>query len=321
MPEIVEIRKYADFITRKAKGKELCNIIIKSGRYKKNGPFKLYSEVLAELPAKILGAFSKGKFMYIKLEGEKYIGITLGLSGGWFYGESESESGSTQAGSKTKLQQKLIHGLNGMDKYGFDQRNAEAHDKYMESAKAHINVEFVLSKGSLYFYDQLSFGTISFFSSKDLLAKKLVTLGLDIANRNTSFEDFKDRMMKGKYDEKYIGNLIVNQKIIAGIGNYLRADVLWMSKISPFRKMKDVTEAELKKIFNNIRILVWGDYNRKKGIRLGIMKASDKIPADYDVDFFVYNKSTDINGKAVSKEQLYEGSAIRYIYWVKEVQR
>jgi len=32
----------------------------------------------------------------------------------------------------------------------------------------------------------------------------------------------------------------MNQKIISGIGNYLCADFLWYSKISAFRKVKDL---------------------------------------------------------------------------------
>jgi hypothetical protein len=39
------------------------------------------------------------------------------------------------------------------------------------------------------------------------------------------------------------------------------------------------------------------------------------------MDFFVYRKDKDINGEKVIKEELFEGSQKRFIYWVKEVQK
>ena len=56
-------------------------------------------------------------------------------------------------------------------------------------------------------------------------------------------------MMKMKrYEEKKIGNLIVDQKVISGIGNYLRADILYQSTISPYRTIKSLNEEDLKNI-------------------------------------------------------------------------
>jgi formamidopyrimidine-DNA glycosylase len=75
---------------------------------------------------------------------------------------------------------------------------------------------------------------------------------------------------------------LLDQKVISGICNYLRADILYLSKINPFRKVKDITEKELKIIFKNSKILTWGDYDVKK--------------------------------------ELYEGSQKRFIYYVPKIQ-
>ena len=45
------------------------------------------------------------------------------------------------------------------------------------------------------------------------------------------------------------------------------------------------------------------------------------MPNDYERDFFVYKQNTDINGYNVKKEELYEGSQKRFIYWVPKVQK
>jgi formamidopyrimidine-DNA glycosylase len=306
MPEVIEVREYADFCNKYIKNKKLKSIQILNGRYKKHGPFNRYNSLLKKLPLKVVEIQNKGKFMYISLASLKdkevdepiYIGVTLGLSGGWFF--------------KPKgLKSKYIHGLNGT-------RYVESDiEKYQTSALKHLNVEFIFEHGSLYFYDQLSFGTISIFDNAELLEKKLKTIGLDIMDVNTSFEMFQIALLHKSNLNKAIGNALMNQKYISGIGNYLRADALWLSKINPFLKVKDLSTIQLKKIYHNVRLLIWGQYNKKAGIKYNIIKNSDKLPLDYNRNFFIYQQDTDIYGKTVLKEKLYEGSQVRYIFYTK----
>ena len=303
MPEVIEVREYADFCNKYIKNKKLKAIKILNGRYKKHGPFNGFNSLLKKLPLKVIETQNKGKFMYISLKDKEvdeaiYIGVTLGLSGGWFF--------------KPKgLKSKYIHGLNGA-------RYVESDiEKYQTSALKHLNVEFIFEHGSLYFYDQLSFGTLSIFDSSQLLEKKLKTLGLDIMKPVTTFEMFQTALLHKSNLSKPIGVALMNQKYISGIGNYLRADALWLSKINPFLKVKSLDEKDLKKIYHNVRLLIWGQYNKKAGIKYNIIKSSDKLPLDYKRNFFVYQQDTDIYGKQVLKEKLYEGSQVRYIFYTK----
>ena len=55
-------------------------------------------------------------------------------------------------------------------------------------------------------------------------------------------------------------------------------------------------------------------------LKLKIISKKDKLPSDYKRDFFVYYEETDIYGNVVIKEELYEGSQKRFIYWVKNYQ-
>jgi hypothetical protein len=61
--------------------------------------------------------------------------------------------------------------------------------------------------------------------------------------------------------------------------------------------------------------MVWGLYNREEGVKLKIIKKTDKMPQDYDRPFFVYFQNEDIEGNPVKKEESYEGSQKRFIYW------
>ena len=55
--------------------------------------------------------------------------------------------------------------------------------------------------------------------------------------------------------------------------------------------------------------------------KLKILSKHPKLPRDYERDFFIYYEDEDINGEKVKKEELYEGSQKRMIYWVPMVQK
>ena len=46
-----------------------------------------------------------------------------------------------------------------------------------------------------------------------------------------------------------------------------------------------------------------------------------KLPNDYKRDFFIYRQEKDIYNHKVKKEELFEGSQKRFIYWVEQIQK
>jgi len=299
MPEINEVRRYADFLSLHLKNKEITEISILNGRYKKHGPFELYNELKKNLPIKLLDVKTKGKFLYMKFDNNYYIFSTLGLSGGWVYLDNK----------RNKYSWPTI----------LEYIGKESMDSYMKTALNHLNIEFKTKEGSIYFYDTLSFGTLKVINDEKELNKKLNTIGPDIMDETTTFNLFKERILKKPTQE--IGIVLMNQKIISGIGNYLRADILWLCKISPFRKVNKISEHEFKLIYHNTKVLTWGDYDKKYAIKHKIIFKKDKLPSDYNRDFFVYYEDTDIYGNKITKEELYEGSQKRFIYFVPEIQK
>lgn len=308
MPEANEVRNYCDFIKKYLKGKTINSIKILNGRYKTHDAFEGYNLLKKMTPIKVLDVKTKGKLLYLSFENDIYMFNTLGLMGGWI-------------GQLNKYK--------GSDKYLYS-KNVETYSKnmskdkisnYMTNSLNHLNVEFVTDNLSLYFYDTLSFGSIKVVKGIDTLNKKLKTIGFDIMDEETTFNIFKSQILKKKNLEKEIGIVLMDQKIISGIGNYLRADVLYMSKINPFRKVKSLKNNDLINIFDNCKILTWGEYDYKKAKKMGIITKNVKLPSDYKRMFFVYNQKKDIFGNEVSKEELYEGSQKRFIYWVKCVQK
>lgn len=300
MPEVIEVKKYKDFLKRKFKNNAIIDINILNGRYKKYGPFNYYKDLVKSLPFKVLTIDTKGKFLYMKLSNNFILGITLGLSGGWVYKNNKNNHYDFPM---------LVDYLGNY--------NIE---KYKKNALNHLNVEFVMNSGTIYFFDMLSFGTIKIFLSEEDLQKKLDSLAHDIMDEDMTFELFKDQITKKKNLDKYIGNVLVNQKVISGLGNYLRSELLWLSRISPFRLVKDLSNDDLNKIYSNARLLTWGDYDKSYGLKKKFIDKNSKLPKDYGRNFYVYKQTKDIYNNKIIKEELYEGSQKRFIYWVKELQ-
>jgi formamidopyrimidine-DNA glycosylase len=334
MPEVVEIRHYADFIRRISRHSAIKSIKIWNGRYssrrellkarkarryssrreplkanrvrryKKHAAFPGFASMRRLLPLRVAGVASKGKLLYITLNSAKtqknyYLLATLGLTGGWV-------------------------AVNHQKKYIFPRLFAyvprELRDPYRDISLKHLNIEFSLSGGQipkLYFFDMLSFGTMSFIPDDGTLERKLRTIGPDIMDlREMNFDLFSKRLRMPANLSKPVGVVLMNQRVISGIGNYLRADILWLARISPHRKIRSLSSRELRGIYRAARLLTWGEYNYSRALKLGIINKSDKLPHHYRRMFFVYQEERDIKGRAVVKEELYEGSQKRFIYWV-----
>ena len=132
---------------------------------------------------------------------------------------------------------------------------------------------------------------------------------------DTSLEIFKRELLR--QSKNMIGLVLVNQKIISGVGNYLRADSLWMAKISPYRLVKNITNREFGKLYQSLRNLTIGLYKSKS--ESGLNVSSDKLflPQNYNRIFFAYREESDIYGNKIDKVKFIDG---RYIYYAKKRQ-
>ena len=72
---------------------------------------------------------------------------------------------------------------------------------------------------------------------------------LDIKDRS---KDFIIRIRK-KRNDTFIAAALLDQKVAAGCGNYLRAEVLYLAKISPYKHIKELSDKELTKIWDILR--------------------------------------------------------------------
>lgn len=82
----------------------------------------------------------------------------------------------------------------------------------------------------------------------------LKQLGLDILPEdNAPFDQaqFKQRLLSPHQNNllnRTIGAALLDQSIVAGIGNYLRAEILFLCQIDPWRNVNELTESELHRL-------------------------------------------------------------------------
>lgn len=198
----------------------------------------------------------------------------------------------------------------------------------------YLRLEFITDNESLYFSDMRNFGTLKFSDSEEELEKKLASLGPDILDKDTTYEVFKGRVDKQK-DSKVLAPLLLNQKFLSGIGNYIRSEALWYARLSPHRTMGSLSESDLKRLYKAIMVVGWTNFSIKKGMKIDVVKEElEKKSSDYNKmysedrvinrkyrerkdDFFVYKQENDIYGNPVVQEK-FQG---RMVHWVPTVQK
>ena len=90
----------------------------------------------------------------------------------------------------------------------------------------------------------------------------LGTLGPDALPYRSPFKraEFLRRLLEHK--DETIGAALLNQRIVAGLGNYLRAEVLFNCKLNPWRTVADLTQRNLSCLSKSIPALTRDAYKR-----------------------------------------------------------
>ena len=181
----------------------------------------------------------------------------------------------------------------------------------------HTRVTLVNHKGQdVYFNDVRNFGTLKYTQSVDDLVTKLATLGPDMLSEPTvGPELFRQRFLKKP--NKTITECLMNQSVISGIGNYLKAEILYACQISPHRLCKDIDSEEYGNLYSACVWLPRLSY-KMGGATLATYKDADGKVGEFSRRFAVYNQKTDPYGQTVIKEVTKDK---RTTHWVPGVQK
>ena len=104
---------------------------------------------------------------------------------------------------------------------------------------------------------------------------------------------------------KEISIVLLDQGLLSGVGNYVRAEALYRAKLNPFAKLKDLTDKQLKKLLDATYYILKKVYNERP-------KRKDEKPRPFK--FQVYERKVDDKGeKVIWTKQPKVGRTIYYV--------
>lgn len=109
----------------------------------------------------------------------------------------------------------------------------------------------------LRYFDERRMGRTYVASEAEFAAKlpRWTEMGPDVMSPDLTEDAFTALMMKQR---GMIKNIIINERIIAGIGNAYSDEVLWEARLHPFRKRSDIPEDGVRLLFQSIRsVMNW----------------------------------------------------------------
>ena len=120
----------------------------------------------------------------------------------------------------------------------------------------------------------------------------LSRLGPDVLSQSPLVSDLFSRLGEARFRNRQLGALLLDQRFVAGLGNYLRAEILFESAIHPRRRAADCRDEELARLADRIIALTRRTY-RTRGItlapsRVARLKAAGAKRSEYR--FWVYGR-------------------------------
>lgn len=132
----------------------------------------------------------------------------------------------------------------------------------------HIHVVFSLSNTNhMVFCDSRKFGTIVVEKTSTLHMERLSHLGPEPLEATFTENNFKERIMQSP--RRAIKTVLMDQTIVAGIGNIYSDEMLHLARILPTRTPQSLTKMEVARLFKSMKKVL------EKGIDFGGDSKSD----------------------------------------------
>ena len=148
----------------------------------------------------------------------------------------------------------------------------QKHD-HMRMIVENNNKHFVIT-----YNDSRRFGYIDLFKKKELREHFLLSkIGVEPLGRELTTEYLQNNFKKRVTNIK---NALIDQKIIAGIGNIYASEILYKAKINPLRKVNSLSQNDLNSIITFTKIIL------KKSIDVGGTTIRDHMQPDGSLGYF-----------------------------------
>ena len=255
MPELPEVEIVRQSLNKKIKQKKVKKVIVRN----RNLRFKIPSNFNSYFQNKKIikvGRFSK--YLIVYLPQENYCLIHLGMSG-------------------------TIHLVNNTT------INKRTNTSFYNSPllpKKHNHVELIFNNFKIVYNDPRRFGFFQIIKNNLELKKRLNHLGPEPFDQNFDLT-YVYNFFKGK--NKDIKNFLLDQKFVSGIGNIYASEILFLSKINPFKKVKLLSKKECQSIIINSKKILLKAIS-KGGSSIRDFKDTSGLKGGFQDEFKVYQQ-------------------------------
>lgn len=284
MPEGPEVKRSADYLSKLLVGQRLRSVGVHThggggGRYAKAPPEGMAEllAVLKDTSLPIEEVSCKGKFMYWTFRPGWTMWCTYGMSGQWTTQKPDKHTALTMWTDRSDGTGLLA-----------------------------IN-----------FRDPRHFGTVKFLHEPggELTQAKLDSLGPDMLGDPPDERQF--RVALNRRNQKTLAEVMMDQGVISGVGNYIKAEALYLAELSPHRVVCDLSSIEIERLRTQIINVMKASYNTG-GATISTYRNVDGTKGGAQRRFAVYGNQTDPIGNSVVKEETKDG---RTTHWVPAIQK
>jgi formamidopyrimidine-DNA glycosylase len=187
-----------------------------------------------------------------------------------------------------------------------------------------------------HFVDPRRFGTLTLSKSRQHLDAKLSRLGIDLLKMYECDQyplDFMDnsphheqmmdyimcRIRYSKYAKMNICKLLMSQDIIAGVGNYLKAEGLYASRIHPLATVNNLSNQNLIELIQHLHRIAKSAYEAR-GASLYTYVNSTGEQGQFQTLLSVYGRANDPDGLPVSVISEKDSPDGRTTHYVQDIQ-
>ena len=177
----------------------------------------------------------------------------------------------------------------------------------------HTGITIYFEDRVVYYSDSRRFGSFHMIhnSSYNEIMKDV---GPDYLKGEVSLELFTSKITNSRISRKEIVSFMMDQSILSCVGNYIKADSLYLARISPYRTLGTLSQQDIYNLYHSIMYVLNESY-RCKGLTIQSYKDPDGNRGSYN--HIIYKRSHTNEGYPVITCTL---SDKRTTHWCPSVQ-
>lgn len=263
MPELPEVQTIVNELNHKLKNRRIKQVEVNEPKMNAIGPEtvsnirqvkgdKVSKFVKLLIGQKITSVKRRAKLLIFDLSGPLCILVHLKMTGQFIFEDKQQRK---KTGGKYRMFNKLTAPL-------------------IQLPGKHTHVIFSFADGShLYFNDIRKFGYMKIVRDDEInQVRELQEYGPEPLDKKFTYEIFSSAVKKRSSGK--IKQVLMDPKVVAGIGNIYSDEILFHAKVRPTRKVSSITNNELRNIYKWIKPVL------SKGIKAKGSSVGDFVRTD-----------------------------------------